>query len=659
MTTPPRRSRRVASRSAHIESRSARLSQLSDYEYEPLSHADSIRVLELAPASAGKDQLSCRLRPVQMGQAEDTYEAISYVWGTPADGYEPIVCDGKRLRVTANLADGLYALRDAERPRVLWADAICINQKDDEEKSAQVRQMDKIFRSARQVLIWLGKDLVFCARDCFHLIQKTTGFLAALLEKHSEVNAMPLITASDISADWSQWEEVAILTKMHWFDRLWVIQEVSVAKKAVLIRGDEQMNYAHICELAVWVASRADISALVGDINTGEICDSFRIAHSTYSFDTTWTKELPPALFSQQSSGTGDFLAVLALGRGKLVTLPVDRVYGFLGHPYAQKLVIPIDYRKSADDVYFETACALLKDPAEAPYLLFFAGYDWWEHLPEFGERPRLPSWVPCWDLPWRNYYSMNDKSLWYAAGGKDRRFEAAVHNDKSLSTRGIIFDELVWVSGILEATNLKMEAQGWDRAVKEAGRPFIDTLWDQARESVQAHHSSETLSSPAETLGDEAFGLTMVQGYPWDVSYKEDIDGHDALFEIYRRQMREIARRFAEDDQGPVDFPVDDGIWTEEGFMGPRDFSFAAEYGNNHRLAITRRLRYALVPKHAKAGHWCCICPGVSKPLILEQRDNRRYVLVGDAYVNGAMEGEIIQYWIDGGLKMEDITIE
>jgi hypothetical protein len=59
--------------------------------------------------------------------------------------------------VTASLRDALVRLRLKNGVRVVWADALCIDQSGDEEKSSQVRRMNSIFYRARCVVIWLGR----------------------------------------------------------------------------------------------------------------------------------------------------------------------------------------------------------------------------------------------------------------------------------------------------------------------------------------------------------------------------------------------------------------------------------------------------------------------------------------------------------------------
>ena len=64
-------------------------------------------------------------------------------------------CDGKALKVTKNCKQALQNLRTTQ-PRTLWVDAVCIDQSLHEERNQQVMMMQKIYKKATRVIIWLG-----------------------------------------------------------------------------------------------------------------------------------------------------------------------------------------------------------------------------------------------------------------------------------------------------------------------------------------------------------------------------------------------------------------------------------------------------------------------------------------------------------------------
>ena len=86
----------------------------------------------------------------------DHFTALSYAWGDASDT-TIIAIDGKPLSVARTLDSALRHLRDSKRVMRIWADAICINQKDNLERAAQVQQMGSIYRAAHHTVIFLGE----------------------------------------------------------------------------------------------------------------------------------------------------------------------------------------------------------------------------------------------------------------------------------------------------------------------------------------------------------------------------------------------------------------------------------------------------------------------------------------------------------------------
>lgn len=80
-----------------------------------------------------------------------------YVWGSSSLEVK-ITCADQYLLVTRNPAIALQNLRNTYEPRVLWADAISIDQADPVEQSSQVVVMSDIYRMATKVIVWLGPE---------------------------------------------------------------------------------------------------------------------------------------------------------------------------------------------------------------------------------------------------------------------------------------------------------------------------------------------------------------------------------------------------------------------------------------------------------------------------------------------------------------------
>lgn len=116
------------------------------FEYEPLDqNTDEIRVLSLQPSPNPNLVIEISIRHVKLSDAPK-YEALSYMWGTE-DRSVPVYIPsfgGKRYLVRPNLGLALKRLRLHDKERVLWVDALCINQENTFERNHQVGQMSKV-----------------------------------------------------------------------------------------------------------------------------------------------------------------------------------------------------------------------------------------------------------------------------------------------------------------------------------------------------------------------------------------------------------------------------------------------------------------------------------------------------------------------------------
>jgi Heterokaryon incompatibility protein (HET) len=142
------------------------------YTYQPLLPSpSSIRLLRLLPG-ADETEIRCRISNHYLvpGRPFEEYEALSYVWGAtnttqrilievgdeePGDGLDEELV---YLEVTVNLHAALLHLRRPNSHRLLWVDAICINQKDLAEREQQVQIMGRIYSMAKTVVVWLGEE---------------------------------------------------------------------------------------------------------------------------------------------------------------------------------------------------------------------------------------------------------------------------------------------------------------------------------------------------------------------------------------------------------------------------------------------------------------------------------------------------------------------
>ncbi|UZP36455.1 hypothetical protein NXS19_004271 [Fusarium pseudograminearum] len=132
---------------------------MSSFRYSALD-PEQLRFLALHPG-APQDPLAGTLFLDDLDQDWELpyYEALSYCWGDQLSPDSIILKEriwsdeGGNLDIRRNLASALRQLRHPKEERIIWCDAICINQKDLAERSSQVRRMSEIYRLANRVII--------------------------------------------------------------------------------------------------------------------------------------------------------------------------------------------------------------------------------------------------------------------------------------------------------------------------------------------------------------------------------------------------------------------------------------------------------------------------------------------------------------------------
>jgi hypothetical protein len=125
------------------------------FEYDPLSSTTSIRLLKVHPQRQGE---LIRVELWESVQADPVpYRCLSYTWGDLSTT-SPIQVNGRLMDVGTNLYTFLVVAAQRFPHETLWIDAICIDQSDSTEKGHQVQRMGDIFKSATEVLAWLGDD---------------------------------------------------------------------------------------------------------------------------------------------------------------------------------------------------------------------------------------------------------------------------------------------------------------------------------------------------------------------------------------------------------------------------------------------------------------------------------------------------------------------
>ena len=324
------------------------------YTYQPLDSAEGeIRLFRLLPGSFSDDIeidiFHARSRFKEEGHKRSKsrklvplYEALSYVWGSDAEPsfvavrrsstHSPV-----RLSVTQNLAEALRYLRRENEERILWVDAICINQKDSTERGVQVGRMGNVYKNATQVDVWLGPESEDSevAVDLVHSI--TVDLVRAGPEERAQwgqdaLTVLPGSETAKLFADsdelYPKFRALRGLCGRRWFTRVWIYQEFHLSRAAIAFVGLRTFDVRDLYKVLRFLYSRAG-----GEYSTGTIHRVRNLLRPISSrvgpSDITWS--LKRSLCSDER----------------------DRVYAILGllsDEYRTE-IIP-DYSKSIQEVY-------------------------------------------------------------------------------------------------------------------------------------------------------------------------------------------------------------------------------------------------------------------------------------------------------------------
>jgi hypothetical protein len=152
-------------------------------------------------------------------EANLRYEALSYMWG-PREPAIPIVINNTPVAVRENLYLALRAIRKKDRTRLLWIDALCINQEDIPERNSQVTLMTTIYQKAVQVLVWLGAEVP--------KLQKSVTFFYDYY--HGSSNSFQIMKRTYM-------EDIISFLALPYWRRVWIIQEVICARNLEFYYG--------------------------------------------------------------------------------------------------------------------------------------------------------------------------------------------------------------------------------------------------------------------------------------------------------------------------------------------------------------------------------------------------------------------------------------
>ncbi|KAI3328835.1 heterokaryon incompatibility protein-domain-containing protein [Ustulina deusta] len=333
--------------------------QMAAYQYSPFSQ-NGIRLTTLRPG-AFHDTLCIELQEVQFSLTEPpVYEALSYVWGSTEDRVPVQVsgpAGGRTHMITQNLATALRHLRFEDRLRVLWIDALCI----DQSNLAERRPESEDSSLALDTISRLAPSIEIGQADPAPRPSATSGF-----KLNSETARTGWLVASH-----AEMRSIFRLISRKWFERLWICQEIALGGNAsFLLCGQKEILWANFCPVMRYM----------------------------YKFQVFLVEDLYAHPFRKRMS----LLVKLVYLRPGVSLLdlrtdasvfkcgdPKDRVYAVLSllHPWDQAIGITPDYSLTQSQVYRNTALAWIGHHKSLEILTTCenqAGVD-------------LPSWAPDW----------------------------------------------------------------------------------------------------------------------------------------------------------------------------------------------------------------------------------------------------------------------
>jgi len=232
--------------------------------YEPFEHPNQLRCLHLESGDFD-DPIHAYLEIISLTKP-CKYEALSYVWGIPK-AISPMIVDGTELSITENLDTALRHLRpkpgSGQSSRTLWVDAVCINQSDNKERADQVKLMRDIYRSAFNVLIWLGP-----AADGSDVVLRS-------------------IQRNDSEECWKSYNIqrgfVEILYRP-WFTRIWVVQEFVLGRSPRIGCGTTWISW--VTFIHAWSTFPMKGGGAIDDLFKKELLEAIDL-----TFQSSWTRQ--------------------------------------------------------------------------------------------------------------------------------------------------------------------------------------------------------------------------------------------------------------------------------------------------------------------------------------------------------------------------------
>lgn len=669
----------------------------------PLTTPDSIRVIHLHPGLPD-DKLHCTLAAVRLGE-EPSYEALSYCWGRHATNRyimfrssSPMAAES--LAITDTLHDALVYLRDPHQKRTLWVDQICINQGNENERSAQVNLMQDIFSSAKCAIVWLrvGRpespqwvvpqkselpEFFENVERAIKLISKDNGLQSDAVVEPDTYKALSKKSLRDMTVEERakyglphesdrRWTLLYGFFDAPWFRRVWIIQEVAWPRVVKVHYTNMEKSWEQFTSVMNFVES----------LNIQRFSPRHRAASQFF----LRLRALQACRKSTQAGYLESLDEVLAQHRMAAASDPRDHIYGLMGLS-SQRPILEPDYEASTRHVFLETARWAIREGRLG--ILGLCGDPSSPNRPSdlphpksqlrandiFCEKglPPTPSWVPDFSDTGRPHgltgmgvlllSELHSLTRFYAGGTSPPA--PILREDDVIEILGQPVGEIQEASPcaapgrstldmhILQ-TSTQIEAARLHRGdiIRESLRMLNTKMaWEQMARKLPAKSSKYVYTG--ESLQDAVLRTSLLG---------ETGESLERLRPFYKNEQFKLSIwRLLTFGKGCssqlVGSAIMGGMSLGLQAAGPllRRYGFdkyfwnSGEYYARRQLSAERRLfsgtsgLIGLAPRWAHVGDQIFILRGGKVPVILRRAgDDGMYQFIGEAYVHGAMHGEM-----------------
>ena len=635
-----------------------------------------------APTGEHSDPVCCNLQVVPL-HANISYEALSYCWGD-AKQTLPISINSHTLPVTINLRAALRHLRRETAPRMLWVDAICIDQNELAERGSQVAMMAQIYRNATRTVVWLGPSgkgsrqalrtlKILKQQHADHTSQSTLG--------ENKIATQPAVEdAVDIPQHPRAVEElrddVSSLFARPYFNRVWVVQELALARGATVVCGLDTLPWMTLVE------------GLMTGLNTGFFETQLL---GVVAMDSGYANVLALSDSTSKDIQSEDpaarLLHLLYSHRGREATDPADKVYSLLSlcGDDAAALGIKPDYQRSFTATYRAAAVTLLREGADLDLLGMRATAGKGVAVND------LPAWVPNWSITeWQTVpLTIIDKDrarrLQATRGSRPNlRFSA---DQNLLFLSGHTVDSIAEVSTLLKSVDedawfnedkdsypkepehvehtVPAEASVWQHigSYVRHDLPFVPLFlgwtfrmfwwaWKELLSSTEALECFAEWESFAKITEKDRQRKRLADDCSTSIYWKTLCAGNrleasdtatEAAFWEWHDMLAPTRRLLKMHGSGLTSNTLRSAAFVghlQKTWNAYSRFNEVLDHAYNRRLARTKNGHLALVPGDAQAGDPIVLCMGGRVPLCVRRGDDAVSTLLGEAYVHALMDG-------------------